>query len=160
MPEGHKGDCLSACLASLLELPLEEVPLFDNFADWPQRVDEFTRRHGYAFVGYRADHEYTPPPSCFHIVVGPTKNNPDMPDDVHAVVAWRNLPIHDPNRGGMFIDEIQSRWLLVPTTAMLPLPDRRSPFSRYVWWRDWVFMTAAGIALGLLIFIGIVISLR
>jgi hypothetical protein len=159
MPPGHRGDCLSACLASLLELDIEDVPLFDRepAGGWPYKVDEFTRKHGYAFVGFAVTHEYTPPPACYHICVGPSQNNPAVPG-THAVIAWENMPVHDPNTGGMFIDEIESRWLLVPLQARGD--EKPVPFRRYVWWRDWTFMTALCIAIGLLIASAIIVCTK
>jgi hypothetical protein len=52
---GH-GDCMRACLASLLELPYEEVPHLREIQNkgeqsWFEVMFGFLRKHGYDFAG-------------------------------------------------------------------------------------------------------------
>ncbi|MFI1535557.1 hypothetical protein [Streptomyces anandii] len=46
-PDGRPGNCLQAAVASLLELPLDDVPHFLLHADWDERMVAFCTRHGY-----------------------------------------------------------------------------------------------------------------
>lgn len=46
-PSGRPGNCLQAAVASLLELPLDEVPHFVEYDDWLERLAEFCTAHGY-----------------------------------------------------------------------------------------------------------------
>lgn len=46
-----KGNCMQAAMASLLELPLNEVPHFREREDWLQIFLEFLENSGYNFEG-------------------------------------------------------------------------------------------------------------
>ncbi len=46
---GSRGNCLSAAIASLLHLPIDDVPLFiEN--DWRRKLNKFLRPYGVAFL--------------------------------------------------------------------------------------------------------------
>jgi len=47
--EGREGNCFSATLASLLHLPIETIPTF-NESTWQADVNEFLRPFGLAFI--------------------------------------------------------------------------------------------------------------
>lgn len=59
-PSGRPGNCLQAAVASLLHLPLDDVPHFVEHEDWLERLRDFCLAHGYrplqrpptAHVGY------------------------------------------------------------------------------------------------------------
>ena len=62
----ENGDCLRACVASLLDLPIEQVPNFmDNgkgddgrwFSDPENGMNAFLWRNGYEYKGYRHPEE-------------------------------------------------------------------------------------------------------
>ncbi|WP_329140922.1 hypothetical protein [Streptomyces sp. NBC_00670] len=46
-PDGRPGNCLQACIASLLDLPLDDVPHFLLHADWTAALQEFVTAHGH-----------------------------------------------------------------------------------------------------------------
>jgi hypothetical protein len=48
-----KGDCLSACIASIFEIPLETVPLWSAMPvqDWGENFRDFIESSGYEWVG-------------------------------------------------------------------------------------------------------------
>jgi hypothetical protein len=48
-----RGDCMTACLASLLDLPYEDVPYFleEGAEPWFTVYWRFLKQHGYDFVG-------------------------------------------------------------------------------------------------------------
>lgn len=49
---GQRGDCLRATIASLLELPLEEVPHFVEHDDYFGVLCDFMSKHGYEYSNY------------------------------------------------------------------------------------------------------------
>lgn len=54
------GNCLAACLASLLELPLADVPALEEMGDeWFNAMFQFLNQHGYDYLGTK----YTGPSS-------------------------------------------------------------------------------------------------
>jgi len=45
---GRPGDCLNACVASILDLPYEQVPFFNLYGDgWHYTYVSFMRSHGW-----------------------------------------------------------------------------------------------------------------
>jgi hypothetical protein len=84
----NDGNCFSACLASILEMPLEEVPSFlgpywDNFLPW-------LAARGLSASLYRRD--YVPP--GYSIAGGPSKR---FAGRMHACVAYDGIVVHDPH---------------------------------------------------------------
>lgn len=47
------GDCLSACVASIFELPLEEVPFFVESESWHQDYQDWLCARGFVLRHYR-----------------------------------------------------------------------------------------------------------
>lgn len=47
----QRGDCLTACVASIFELPYEDVPFFVELPSWHQVYGDFIRSLGFA-VGH------------------------------------------------------------------------------------------------------------
>lgn len=46
------GNCFPSCLASLLELPIDQIPAFQDMSDsiWFEPFCKFLAKHGYEFV--------------------------------------------------------------------------------------------------------------
>ena len=100
---GIFGDCLRACVASLLDLPAESVPHFLQAAFKDRRMDEvliyiadFLKPLG---LGYLAINMPTrglvhawPWYDCYHIMTGPTERGTH-----HAVVGYDGEMVHDPH---------------------------------------------------------------
>lgn len=85
----NDGNCLSACIASILELPIEAVPRFmgaywDDFLPW-------LAQHGLSASLYPS-HEYVPP--GFAVAAGPSKR---FAGRLHACVAFNGVVVHDPH---------------------------------------------------------------
>jgi len=85
----HDGNCFSACLASILELSIDEVPLFlgpywDDFLPW------LAERRLAASLYRRND--YIPP--GYSIAGGVSKR---FGDRMHACVAYAGVVVHDPH---------------------------------------------------------------
>lgn len=52
--ENVKGNCFRACIASVLELSIDEVPAFEDMTipyEWIDRCIEFLESHGYQYEG-------------------------------------------------------------------------------------------------------------
>lgn len=108
--DGRTGDCLRACLASLLDVKTEQVPHYMMFDDWREKLNAWLEQErGMALVELDAerglDRLYPLPPRTFLIVAGTTHRHPDR---LHAVVArtfgdysWQYL--HDPHPSREFI---------------------------------------------------------
>ena len=119
---GPAGDCFQACVASILELPLNQVPNFcqedpeswwDNFRLWlvqyglcpvcvvPPR-DTWT-----AGTDRRKTNEYVLPmpelPNTHYILSGKSPRGHHL----HAVVFFGDKMVHDPHKSGAGLDAIE-----------------------------------------------------
>lgn len=122
------GNCFSACVASLLELPLDEVPYFMEPEDWMGFFTDWLRPHGFspicfkALVGDEADR-------ClpgYYILGGKSSRGN------HAVVAKGSKIVHDPHPSREGLLSLEDCTILVPldpararatiTTTEVPAP--------------------------------------
>ncbi len=90
------GNCLSACVASILDLRVEDVPLFVQKSDpcdgiWPERLDAWLGQRGLGALILPASVVLVPPVG-FHILYGRSVKNHE-----HAVVAKESAIVHDPH---------------------------------------------------------------
>lgn len=117
------GNCMAACIASLLELPIEEMPVIpadDRFNDtW----DAWLRDRGFARVCFHSDGtNFTP--KGYYLIAGPSPR--PILDDAgarafHVVVGLDGVPIHDPHPDGTFLEkisEVEMLYLLDPAMAV------------------------------------------
>lgn len=89
------GNCFSACVASILELPLDEVPFFmGSEGDWFDDLNDWLRDRGLYAIRFAFSDKYTFYPAGYYIVGGVSPRNPDA---LHAVVALGDKVVHDPN---------------------------------------------------------------
>jgi hypothetical protein len=105
LPEqGQYGDCMRACVASLLDLPITDVPHFaqidaEGNGDFWLMVAEFCRKHGYAFVTMAGRFVWSEDP-IYHIIAGPSPRG----HGVHHAVVGRNGQVFfdpHPSRAGL-----------------------------------------------------------
>lgn len=99
-PLHERGDCFSACLASILELPLTQVPRFCELEPerWPAAISVWLRIRGLAYVEMTYDAEWgriAAPELGYWILTG---GSPRM-DSLHSVVALGEGIVHDPMPG-------------------------------------------------------------
>lgn len=97
--EGVYGNCLAACVASLLELPIEDVPNFCAFEQWVHEYVSFLNEHGFDLI---ANHYFPDGPfprdlgagvDGLFIAAGPSPRGLN-----HAVIIdTRGNLIHDPH---------------------------------------------------------------
>ena len=91
-----RGNCWQTCIASLLELPLEDVPHFVDIdeqggQDWWQHTLEWLLYKGYAM--------YTPdehPAEGYYLVTGKSPRG----DYYHVVIYEGGNMVHDPHPSG------------------------------------------------------------
>lgn len=100
---GNKeGNCLAACIASIFELRLEEVPNFiegdTGNGEWHQKLWDFLHslEHDHVFY-YIADPYKVPtfPKGRYHIIGGISPRGL-----LHAVVGFNGKIVHDPHPEG------------------------------------------------------------
>lgn len=124
----HQGNCLTACVASVLDVPISSVPEFCVDGEWFQRLDTFCRENGFFLLYWR--HSGNIPLICLnayvilllalegeedlHAVVAKTsvesqapvteqdiENGECLSEDAGGVRwGWRSEMVHDPNKRG------------------------------------------------------------
>jgi hypothetical protein len=91
------GNCFSACVASLLEVPLEDVPQFmgdtlDDDSTWYERFREWLAPRSLYPLCLKLGSEWVPP--GFHILSG---RSPRHATALHSVIALDARVVHDPH---------------------------------------------------------------
>lgn len=101
------GDCFTACLASLLELPLWMVPPFHMMYGRPDtfsRIDQWLARFFNMELEFVDDIKNPGDLPEFYIVLGKSPRN----NEGHAVVYSKGVLAHDPNPAGGGVTEVWS----------------------------------------------------
>lgn len=111
----EEGNCMAACVASIFEMRLRDVPNFVKHDDWFKRFCDFSRdAAGHEVVYHVVDGvdpesgepfvdlpDWTNLPNRlknlhpYHIVSGPSERGL-----LHATVGWRGEILHDPHPSG------------------------------------------------------------
>lgn len=97
-PPAERGDCLSACLASVLELPLGDVPRFCEIEDpdaWGPAIDDWLAPMGLYFVEVGWSEWFAAevlPRAGWHLVAGLSPRG-----HRHSVVGYAGRLVHDPH---------------------------------------------------------------
>lgn len=106
------GNCFSACIATVLGLPLDDVPYFIGDEDWSLNFSVWLRDLGLWPLILNCSPDWSP--SGFTIMSGQSPRCPDDPDSLHIVVALDGEVWHDPHpsRAGLLthVDHV----ILVP----------------------------------------------
>lgn len=126
VPPEERGDCVAACMASVLGVPLHEV---DNChgEGWWDRLHDSLARHGYCAVIIDSQWE---PPRGLWIASLPSLNlgpEPSGKTALHTIVCRYYDFVHDPSLGERYdeakwreawnADEVVEGWVLVPLDA-------------------------------------------
>jgi hypothetical protein len=115
-----RGDCFAACLASLLEISIEDVPNF-RLAENPwASIQEWLGERGLCAIRCIADPRiFSTIPRQYCILSGASPTNPG---GIHAVIAlWDGLSaevVHDPRPGGTGLSS-QAQWVTFIGKLML-----------------------------------------
>lgn len=103
---GENGNCMSACLASILECDLSEVPNFivgcneheNPYIEFNRRINEYLRPLGLVHIEIKATDNWFDylknegVKDLYHLYYGPT-----IRGTFHAVVAKDGVIVHDPH---------------------------------------------------------------
>ena len=108
------GNCFSACVASLLDLEVSDVPYFMASDPWWRRFEKWLLPRGYWPVMVPVDRNWSPP--GLHILLGDTADGTP-----HSVVARGRKIVHDPHPGKPGLAQRGQ------TVAIVPLDPRRTP---------------------------------
>lgn len=101
---GRQGNCLATCVASMLDIPVSQVPNFIESEDMFGLLGKFLAERGYEFKGFW----YYPPPDWanqfrgvdgYAIIGGPS---PRPYVHAHAVIYKNGLPFFDPHPDDKF----------------------------------------------------------
>lgn len=110
-----KGNCFSACIASILELRIEQVPNFcvDYGENWVKETDKWLRENwnltllGFVSKGRAGIYSL---PAIYHLVSGQSERGIN-----HSCVAFQGKIVHDPHPDQTGIKEIEEWDFLIPT---------------------------------------------
>lgn len=112
-----KGNCLSACIASILEIDIEKAPaLPDGICDnWLEIINKQLEPMNYFLleVGFGDDFERLAPFFGYHIICGYSERSEN---ERHAIVGFRGVATFDPHpsRAGLTGENL-TYGFLIPT---------------------------------------------
>jgi hypothetical protein len=90
------GDCHRACIASILEQPLEDIPNFIEDDRWWDRLNAWLiNRHNCYLLHFESDRFFDETHIGYVIANGPSPRGPFL----HSTVYFRNSLAHDPYPG-------------------------------------------------------------
>ena len=101
------GNCYAACVASILEIPIEACPVVAPDQDWNMVWNAWFKQHGLARLTFGTSKGFRP--NGYYIACGPTPRelfNEQGERVHHAVVAYDNAIVHDPHPEQRFLQEM------------------------------------------------------
>ncbi len=108
---GDNGNCWAACLASLLEFDITDVPdLFTHAEDieWKANTNAWLARYGFGcleFSSLSPDDYKALNLATYHIIIGPSPRQ----EGSHAVIGRAGRIVHDPHPDGTGL--LNGAWL-------------------------------------------------
>lgn len=105
------GNCFAACLATLLEVPLEAVPSFMAEEDWFGAVNRWLAPRNLRFVDIKWTSEFAIQPDTggYCLLTGPSPRRPELLHTIVATIGRRDdghvefRPTHDPHPDAEFL---------------------------------------------------------
>lgn len=99
-PQGRVGNCLQACIASICDMPLYEVPHFAAMPDdiWFETMCNWLHERGWDFE----DFETVKDSQDYMLVIGPSPRGVS-----HAVIYKDGILAHDPHPSRAGINEVK-----------------------------------------------------
>jgi hypothetical protein len=102
---GTCGNCLTACVSSLLEIPIEQIPNFvEDREDWQTYLNEFLEPYNMVYVEVPVS-AIENQDLGYHLICGFTVRSDVVP---HAVVAFNRKYYHDPHPSNAGLKNFQS----------------------------------------------------
>ncbi len=122
---GKVGNCMSACIASLLELGIDDVPYFMGTEDepddlWKKRINRWAAPYGFSFMHFKTAKGFTEWPPGYYVLTGRS------PRGMHAVVAKGKKMVHDPHPSRDGLKSVDGFAVLVPLDPAKPKRNRTS----------------------------------
>lgn len=122
--KGIRGDCVRAAVASILDLPLSEVPHFlqlqtDGGPNWWLQLHAWLHHRGLAM--YEVYEDVDPEPGEYYIAAGPSPRGYVSSTEyrtLHAVVYRDEQLAHDPHPDNDGICEVFERWAIRPVPIL------------------------------------------
>lgn len=113
------GNCFAACLASLLEVPLNSIPDFAVASDagWFPRFRAWLVPQGWYPICFKVDDGWEPP--GLYILSGASPRGTD-PKHLHSVVAQGAGVLHDPHPSRDGLSSRLDAIVLVPVDPVRP----------------------------------------
>lgn len=124
LPPEERGDCVPACISSILGLPITAIANTHG-EDWWERLQAECAQHGYSLAVIDINLQW---PAGYWIASVPSLNLPPDPDGrqaLHCVVARGDTLVHDPSLGILYDDvawedqQVVEGWVLVPLDPAL-----------------------------------------
>lgn len=115
------GNCYHACLASILEIPLERIPprLGKEKGELHAQVNDFLRPYGLAIIvtAWTDGEPWFGPHDAWHVLSGPSPRG----NFNHSTVGYGGKMVHDPHpsRAGLIGMEREVDFFLVLTPGIL-----------------------------------------
>jgi hypothetical protein len=102
------GNCMAASFASILELPLSEVPEFEDMENvkWFLALEKWLYDLGYEIVRFNGEMVF----KGYYLVSG----NSPRGDFLHQVVYKNGEMVHDPHPSNDGINSHTNTWLITP----------------------------------------------
>jgi hypothetical protein len=107
--EDQVGNCFQACVASIMELSIDEVPHFCDHPNWPSNFDYWLDAYNLYWVEFMCPNGGPDGRSEYwghHIISGPSPRG----DFLHAVVGVGDTIIHDPHPSRDGVLGLPSEW--------------------------------------------------
>ena len=104
-PVGERGNCWQAAVASILELPLGEVPNIQEWDDnlvWFDKFREWLEPYGLGAIGLAIGGNITL--QGYHIIE--CKSTTLKNEELHVVVGLNGEVVHDPNPNATTLGEV------------------------------------------------------
>jgi hypothetical protein len=101
-----KGNCFDACVASILEYPLEKIPENMMSEDWFLKYQKWLKTIGYQLLNVRLGDGFLPE-DIYYIVSG---ISPRFKDVQHSTVGLNGKIIHDPHPDNTKIKGNKKYW--------------------------------------------------
>jgi hypothetical protein len=110
------GNCMGACLASIMELSINVVPKFQDMGqNWFQPFWDFLAEHGYTFHGTGKPENvevYDKGIDGYYVVNG---DSPRGFTRGHSVVYYKGKMVHDPHPEGTGLLKVRNFFMIERT---------------------------------------------
>lgn len=108
-----EGNCFSACIASLLEVEIDELKIPAALPDWYEIAQEVLKKHGYTMLQVILENNKAPDGLDVYFIATGYTNRYDG-KVLHSVIYRGNILTHDPLPNGNGIKAIENAIFLLP----------------------------------------------